>query len=345
MLAELGRILPFDAFVWPLCDPRTAVGMAPRARIPCPQELPRLIRLKYLSGPGRWTTLMHASLPATTLLQAAHGDPSRSPVWNGLLQHYGVRDVLSVVFADKYGCWAWLDLWRTGGQGPMNGASSDHEIAYLGRVAEAVTPALRRATASEFGNVSVSASHPKSDPAAVRPDLPEPAVLTLDEELAIVGRTASVAEWLQLLQPGPFPHQHTPAEVLNVAAQLMAREAGVDTHEAECRVHVGAGHWASLRASRMAPGMPGSTPPLAVTIQSCSVPDRLDLFARAFGLTPRQGELLRLAAAGADTVAMAKARQVTAYTVQDQFKQVFQVCGVHSRAALLAMALGTGFRA
>lgn len=342
VLAELGRMLPFDAFVWPLCDPRTAVGMAPRARIPCPEELPRLIRLKYLSAPGRWTALVHASPAATTLLKAARGDPSRSPVWNGLLQHYGVRDVLSVVFADKYGCWAWLDLWRTGGPGTVTGAFSDHEIAYLSRVAEAVTPALRRAAASEFRKVS--ASYPNSDPAAVRLDLPEQAVLTLDEELAIAGQTASVDEWLQLLQPGPFPHQHVPAEVLNVAAQLMAREAGVDTHVAECRVHVGAAHWASLQASRMAPGMPGSTPPLAVTIQGCSIADRLDLFARAFGLTPRQGELLRMAAAGADTAAMADAHHVTAYTVQDQFKQVFQICGVHSRAALLAMALGTRVR-
>lgn len=120
--AELGRMLAFDAFVWPLCDPRTAVGMAPRARIPCPQELPRLIRLKYLSGPGRRTSLMHASPPATTLVHAAQGDPSRSPVWNGLLERYGVRDVLSAVFADKYGCWAWLDLWRTGASGRVTGA-------------------------------------------------------------------------------------------------------------------------------------------------------------------------------------------------------------------------------
>ena len=78
-----------------------------------------------------------------------------------------------------------------------------------------------------------------------------------------------------------------------------------------------------------------------MTIQACSAPERLDLFARAFGLTPRQGELLRLAAAGVDTAAMAEAHNVTVYTVQDQFKQIFQTCGVHSRAALLAMALGT----
>lgn len=290
------------------------------------------------------------------------------------MQWSGVRDVLSAVFADKYGCWAWLDLWRTDESGPF----SVRETDYLGRVAEATAPGLRRAIALQFRAAQPPDAPHRSDDGPPRttglrqepdppgkldlrrepdppgkpglrnlPDLaklPEQGVLTLDEDLAVAGQTASVGDWLHLLQPGPAPHHHIPAEVLNVAGQLMAREAGVDTHEAECRVHIGAGQWASLRASRMDPGMPGSTPPLAVTIQACSAADRLDLFVRAFGLTPRQGELLRLAAAGADTAAMADAQRVTAYTVQDQFKQVFQACGVHSRAALLGLALGTGFR-
>ena len=81
---------------------------------------------------------------------------------------------------------------------------------------------------------------------------------------------------------------------------------------------------------------------MAVTIQGCMPSDRVEVFARAFSLTPRQRQLLWLAAAGADTVTMAEAQGVTPYTVQDQFKQIFLSCGVHSRAALMALALGTG---
>lgn len=107
----------------------------------------------------------------------------------------------------------------------------------------------------------------------------------------------------------------------------------MDDHPAAARVHIGYGKWAILRASRMDSAASGGTPPLAVTIQ--------DIFARSFGLTPRQRELLELAAAGADTVAMAAAQGIGTYAVQDQFKHVFNNCGVHSRASLLAMALGT----
>lgn len=351
VLAELGRIVPFDAFVWPLCDPVTTVGVAPRARIPCPQELPRLIRFKYLSLPGRWTALMHSPASASTLLKETQGDPSRCLVWTGVLHRYGIRDVLSVVFADKHGCWSWLDLWRT----EDSGTFTSQEVAYLAEVATVLTPGLRRSVARQFrlrpepGAVSRPSAQPHSRAHAQQhagaiagpSDLPQQAVLTLDEDLAVAGQTTSVNDWLTLLQPGPAPHHQVPAEVLNVAAQLLAREANVDTHDAECRVHIGVGRWASLRASRMESGKPGRTPPLAVTIQACAPAARLDMFTRGFGLTLRQGELLRLSAAGADTAAMADAQGVTPYTVQDQFKQIFQVCGVHSRASLLAMALGS----
>ena len=346
-------MLPFSACVWPLSDPATATGISPLARVPCPEELPLLIRLKYLTPMGRWTRLAEGASPVMSLLSATDGDPSRSMVWDGVLQRYGVSDVLFTVFADKYGCWGWLDLWRVNAQG----AFTAREAEYLTGVVHEVTPALRRSIARQFG-LAALALHARRDASLETPrigqpadsesrrgaptdDLPEQAVLTLDADMAVMGETASVRDWLDLLQPGPRPYQGVPAEVLNVAAQLLAREAGVDDHPAAARVHIGYGKWAILRASRMDSARSGGTPPLAVTIQECPPEARLDIFARSFGLTPRQRELLELAAAGADTIAMAAAQGIGTYTVQDQFKQVFDNCGVHSRASLLAMALGT----
>jgi DNA-binding CsgD family transcriptional regulator len=278
-----------------------------------------------------------------TLLDATGGDPSESMLWDGVLKRYGVNDVLSTVFADKHGFWGWLDLWRVGGMGGF----TPREAGYLAAAARIVTPALRRSIARQFGLEAPELSlrrdnQPEglSRSAAQDSDLPQQAVLTLDAEMAVVGQTASAGEWLELLQPGPRPYQGVPAEVLNVAAQLLAREAGVDGHTASARVHIGSGRWAVLRASRMGSASPGATPPLAVTIQQCPADARLDVFARSFGLTGRQRELLELAAAGADTAAMAAAQGTSAYTVQDQFKQIFENCGVRSRASLLGMALG-----
>lgn len=70
LLAEIGGIVPFSSFVWPLTDPETCTGISPMARIPCPQELPALIRLKYVTTPGRWTALIDNGPPAVTLRTA-----------------------------------------------------------------------------------------------------------------------------------------------------------------------------------------------------------------------------------------------------------------------------------
>lgn len=337
VLAEVGTISHFTAFAWPLSDPETATGTSPMARIPCPEELPLLIRLKYLAPFGRWTSLMGERQPATTLRMATGGDPARSLLWDRLLRRYGVTDVLSTVFADRHGCWGWLDLWRSGGDSVFTAA----ETSFLASVSSIVTPALRQSRARQFG-WSAPGGLPRRDTHGK--SLPQQAVLTLDTGMAVVGQTASAADWLDLLQRGPRPYQAVPAEVLNVAAQLLAREAGVDGHPAWSRVPIGSGRWALLRATRMDSGQPGASPPLAVTIQECPPSARLDVFARSFGLTPRQQQLLELAAGGLDTVALAERLGITPYTVQDQFKSVFTSCGVRSRNALLAMALGTAAR-
>lgn len=97
VLVEVGKISPFTAFAWPLSDPETATGTSPMARIPCPEELPLLIRLKYLTPVGRWTSMIGKRQPATTLRMATGGDPTRSLLWDGLLRRYEVTDVLSTV--------------------------------------------------------------------------------------------------------------------------------------------------------------------------------------------------------------------------------------------------------
>ena len=339
LLAELGSVVPFSWFVWPLADPRTCTGMSPMARIPCPGELPLLITLKYLTEAGRWTSLLAGGPLAVTLQTATGGNPARSPLWDGILRRYEVTDVLSTAFGDKYGCWGWLDLWRSADAGLF----TDTESTFLATAAPVIAAGLRQSRAEQMRR-DARQRHGKQGPEAGEGrelrTLPGQAVLTLDEGLGITGRSASAAEWLDLLQPGPHPYEAVPAEVFNVAAQLLARESGLDSHESSARVPIGFGRWAVLRSFRMDGGSAGEAP-LAVTIQECPAAERLEVFGRCFGLTPRQRSLLDLAARGLDTAAMAAALGISHYTVQDQFKAVFAACGVRSRNALLALALGT----
>src|SRR3954462_13456929 len=111
LLDELRRTVGFDAYAWVLTDPETQVGSAPLADVPCLPELPRLIRLRYLTVLNRWTTL--SSQPVALLSEATGGDLARSALWRELLCRYDVSDVASIVFRDRWGCWAFLELWRT----------------------------------------------------------------------------------------------------------------------------------------------------------------------------------------------------------------------------------------
>lgn len=75
LLAEIGRVVGFDAYAWLLTDPETSVGSAPLADVPCLPELQRLIRLKYVTPVNRWTALPPGGVASP--LTATRGDAAR----------------------------------------------------------------------------------------------------------------------------------------------------------------------------------------------------------------------------------------------------------------------------
>jgi DNA-binding CsgD family transcriptional regulator len=336
VLDVLVEVLDVDGYVWLLTDPVTTVGASPIAHVPglTPSELPALIRAKYATAANRWTTLMEATETVGLLGGALDSDDLRVSPWPALLAQFGVRDVASTVFADVFGCWGFLDLWRVGDRAPFERQDAE----FLVTLAAPLTAALRESQARTF-----------VEPAIAHRDDVGPVVLTIDDRLRIRGRTAASQSWLDTLLP-PEPGAHTvPASVYNVAAQLLAVENGVDDHPASTRAHLGDGFWLTLRAARMpAVGTTddgddddGSVADIVVTIEETSSSERLDLFARAFALTPREGEVLGALAAGADTRAMARAMELSVHTVQDHLKAIFAKTGAHDRVTLLSRALGT----
>ena len=313
VLAEVGRVLPFDAYVWPLTDPETSVATSPLASVPRPlmPDLPRLIRLKYLTPVNRWTGLSRA---------VRLDPPADSLLWRELLRGHGVTDVASAVFRDRYGCWAFLDLWRLGG---VFGAD---ELAVLDDLTSLLTEDLRRCEAATF-----TATGGSRDPG--------PVVLVLDADLHVRGQTPQTHDYLARLLPpgGERPAlEPVPAAAYNVAAQLVAVEQGVDSQPPLARVHLAGGRWLTLRAARLGPDER-----IAVTVEETSPAERTAVFARACGLAERETELLRHLTTGADTRTVAARMFLSRNTVQDHLKSIFDKTGTRSRRALLSRALGT----
>jgi len=371
-LDAMRAVIEFDDFAWLLTDPVTTVGVSPLAQVPSLTELPQLIKAKYATGLNRWTTLLGASPPVGLLHEATSGDLVRSRVWREVTSRYAVGDVASVVFADRFGCWGFLDLWRNESRGPFSGADAE----FLAQVAPSLTTALRLCQSRAF--VRVATPHRQEH---------GPVVLTLDDDLRIHSRTSASKAWLVRLLPPVPSEEPVPASVYNVAAQLLATDAGVDAHPASARVHLADGFWLTVRAARLAaeqqvepasaseraavdrgPDMdlelarPGSLggapvdttpsigvsadvpvpgPTLVVTIEETSAAERLELFARTFGLTPREDELLGLLAIGGHTRSIARQMGVSELTVQDHLKSIFDKTDAHDRVSVLSRALGT----
>jgi len=326
LLAGIRRLLPFDAYVWVVTDPRSWVGSSPLADVPCLPVLPALIRLKYATDVNRWTDLhsrpARGQPLAATLQAATGGHPERSLVWRELLSRHDVVDVASLAFVDDFGCWAFLDLWRSG-QPPFD----DGERAALAALSGPLTTALRECQARTFTAGSTRR-------------VVGPAVLLLGDDLRVLSQTEATRSVLDSLNPPGDRRATIPAAAYNVAAQLHAVETGVDVHDPSARVHLGDGLWLTLRAARIQSSEDICRRDIAVTIEMTSTDDRLDLHSRCFGLTPRESQLLRLLASGADTRALARTMLLSEYTVQDHLKAVFAKTGVRSRPALLAQALG-----
>lgn len=321
-LDAIRRAVGFDAYAWLLTDPETSVGSSPLADVPCLPELPRLIRLKYATAVNRWTGLPSG---AASLHGATGGRLSLSLMWRELLSKYQVTDIASSVYRDRFGCWGFLDMWRIGA------AFTAADIEFLGHVAGPVTAALRHGLARTF----IPATGGDQIPAG-------PVVLLLSPALEVRAQTPQTRRYLQVLVPPEAEGQApVPAGAYNVAAQLLAAEAGVDDNPPVARVHLTGGRWLTLRAARMDTTPAPAGRDVAVSIEPSTAGDRVTVFARACGLTPREAELLQHLAGGATTREAARQMFVSENTVQDHLKSIFDKSAARSRRALLARALGT----
>lgn len=322
ILSELGTEVPFDWYAWLLTDPQTEVGSAPMARVPSIPDLPRLIRAKYLAVVNRWTGVR---LSVTSLHGATGGVLHRSDLWRDVLSGYGVADVASLVFRDTHGCWSWLDLWR----GTELGQFDDDELRYLADIVEMVTRGLRGAVARTFDEES-------GEP--IEGD--GPLVLVLSPQLQVMAQTPDTEAYLRTLIPPVGDRNAIPAAAYNVAAQVLAAEAGIDSHQPSARVHLHGGVWLSVRATRIDSSAALAERDIAVSIEKASTAMRRDLFTRSHALSPRETEVVERISQGADTRTIAEALFVSENTVQDHLKSIFAKTGARNRRTILARIAG-----
>lgn len=315
LLVLLTEHVPYDGHVFVLTDPVTKVATSPHADVPMLpwSRLPELIRWRYLTELNRSDRLL--GMPAASLLTAGHA-PEESLVWLHVQRDLGVVDTASVAFGDRYGAWGFLELFRT--TTPFSTA----DLAVLTALVPSVTAGVRRTVARTFLEPAESGF------------TTGPAVMVLDPDLVVRSQTDDAADALLRLLPPDEPMTPIPAAAYNVGAALIALEHGIPVGDPWSRVHLGSNRWVTVRASRLGED-------IAVSMEPSPPSERMDLFARAHGLSGREAEIVTLLGIGLDSREIAGQLFLSEHTVNDHVKAALAKTGARTRQVLLARATGS----
>jgi DNA-binding CsgD family transcriptional regulator len=314
----VAKAVPFDRCCWHTVDPGTVLftGSVHRA-IECSGSW--LAEYEYvIEDVNKWAFLARSGRLAGATSIATHGDVSRSA---RLRSHvaYGIGDELRASFVEDGLYWGAVAFLRDADQ-PTFGVA---EVRLLASLSAALAGGFRRALARRALEPDVVAA------------VDGPGIVVFDGRGQPEMISPAAEFWIAQLVEEPPPT--VPAEsklVQAVAAQARALGTGHDPvhHAARSRVRTGAGTWLVVYGTQLSGGDGRST---AVVIQPAAPHEIAPLIALAYGLTERECQVVRLCMEGRPTKQIAGALNVSAYTVQDHLKSVFDKTGVRTRNELV----------
>jgi DNA-binding CsgD family transcriptional regulator len=311
----LGRAVPFDGICLLTVDPATLLptGEIVEDGLPAAAMI-RLTEIELREPDfNKFTALARADQPTASLSGATAGDLDRSLRQRELRRPSGFADELRAVLSGTTGTWGALTLLRE--------ARSPHftpaEVRFVASLAGALADGLRRAAL--IGD-------------AVDGGDDDTGLLVLGADGTVEMANPAAGRWLDELGAGDRPGGHLPLAVRATASRARAAADGANGL-ARARIRTPAGRWVVVRGSLLGDG-PGSR--VAVLLEAARPPELAPLIADAYGFTERERLVTELVARGFPTSEIAGRLHLSAYTVQDHLKSIFEKSGTGSRGDLVA---------
>ena len=264
-------------------------------------------------------------MPAGALRLATRERPARSARYRDFLRPHGFDDELRAVMRTDGAAWAAVGLFRERGRPPFDAAETELVARLSAPIAEIVRDRVR------------------PDPAepAASAGAPGPGLLLFTPE----GRARLPQRRRARLAGADAGHRlggrggggvRLPIVVLST---LMCARAVAERRErrvARARLRSPAsGRWIVCHASCLR-DPDGGLGDIALVIEAAQAAEIAPIVVQAYELSPRERQITELIAQGVGTAEIADSLHLSAHTVRDYIKAVFDKVGVSSRGELVA---------
>jgi DNA-binding CsgD family transcriptional regulator len=252
---------------------------------------------------------------ASTLHEATGGDPRSTARWQSNIELGADQELIVALRTATGDAWGGLGLYREPGAALFDRDEIDFARAIAPLLADGARRALLLGEATE-------------------PEGPEaPGLVVLSSDWELESATPGVEQWMSDLHEGDWDGGRLPSAVLTVAARALRSAEGRDAPgEVLARVLTHSGRWVVLHGATL---VSEDRRRIAVIVEPAH-PARIGpLLMSAYGLTEREQDVTRLVLQGESTVAIAERLVVSAHTVQQHLKSIFEKTGVRSRRDLV----------
>ena len=282
-----------------------------------PQLPPQwLMREYYEDDVNKLADVARSERGISTLHDATGGDPTGSPRWQANIALGGDQEIIAGLRTQAGHVWGAVGLYRETGQ-PL---FDDHELRFIQEVAPYLAEGARRAL------LVGEATDPEGPNA--------PGLVVLSPQWDVESTTPGVEHWLSDLPDGDWRAGKLPSAVLSVAgrARRTAEYPDEPGEIAVARVLSRSGMWVVLHGVSL---ISSGSRRVAVIVEPAHPARISPLLMSAYGLTEREQDVTQLVLQGNSTVEIAERLVVSAHTVQQHLKSVFDKTGVRSRRDLV----------
>lgn len=325
LATRLRRTIDNDATCWHTLDPQTRLltsdeptelierGVYTAATAAAAGEL--LVRSEYLvEDRNSFAELAARRVPVGILEQATGGKPERSARYRDLLLPSGIPHELRAAFSIRGRVWGAVHIARRAESGPFTRRDADALARVAGPIAHGIRGSLRfdaarRASGSEA-----------------------PGLVVLDAAGEVEIVTGPARRLIAALGNDALSYEQGELPAPIVALASFARSASAPPDGGDVVTVPSREGWLTLHASRPEPGAGR----VAIVIEPASGARSANLRLEAHGATAREREVATLLARGLSNPEIAKALVLSAHTVQDHVKSLFEKLDVGSRRELVA---------